>query len=115
MTAGIPCLSIDAARDLLGAVAGAGISGHRHDSLRAVHVGFERVSPKASTVPHSAVMNTIDALNEWFEIGSDDRALALSRAWEFDLSVFDIFAMFSAGGDSGRDRLRAEVSRPRCG
>jgi mycobactin phenyloxazoline synthetase len=53
--------------------------------------------PKGVDVPHSAAMNTIDAVNEWFEIGSNDRALALS-ALEFDLSVFDIFAMLSAGG-----------------
>lgn len=53
--------------------------------------------PKGVEVPHSAAMNTIDAVNEWFEIASNDRTLALS-ALEFDLSVFDIFAMLSAGG-----------------
>ncbi len=62
--------------------------------------------PKGVEVPHSAAMNTIDAVNEWFEVGNTDRALAVS-ALEFDLSVYDIFGMFSAGGavavvDSGQ-------------
>ncbi|PBJ28146.1 hypothetical protein BI294_26425 [Mycobacterium avium subsp. hominissuis] len=52
--------------------------------------------PKGVEVPHSAAMNTIDALNEWFAVDGDDRALALS-ALEFDLSVYDIFGMFSVG------------------
>ncbi|QLK92878.1 amino acid adenylation domain-containing protein (plasmid) [Mycobacterium avium subsp. hominissuis] len=52
--------------------------------------------PKGVEVPHSAAMNTIDALNAWFAVDGDDRALALS-ALEFDLSVYDIFGMFSVG------------------
>ncbi|MFE3758263.1 amino acid adenylation domain-containing protein [Nocardia tengchongensis] len=53
--------------------------------------------PKGVEVPHRAAMNTIDDLNERFGIGVDDRALALS-ALEFDLSVYDIFGLLSAGG-----------------
>ncbi|GAB0105418.1 non-ribosomal peptide synthetase [Nocardia sp. JMUB6875] len=53
--------------------------------------------PKGVEVPHRAAMNTIDDLNERFGIGTADRALALS-ALEFDLSVYDIFGMWSAGG-----------------
>lgn len=53
--------------------------------------------PKGVEVPHRAAMNTIDDLNERFEIGAGDRALALS-ALEFDLSVYDIFGLLSAGG-----------------
>nr|WP_084528318.1 non-ribosomal peptide synthetase [Nocardia crassostreae] len=53
--------------------------------------------PKGVEVPHRAAMNTIDDLNERFGIGVADRALALS-ALEFDLSVYDIFGLFSAGG-----------------
>ncbi|GAB2529045.1 non-ribosomal peptide synthetase [Nocardia heshunensis] len=53
--------------------------------------------PKGVEVPHRAAMNTIDDLNERFEIGAEDRALALS-ALEFDLSVYDIFGLLSAGG-----------------
>jgi mycobactin phenyloxazoline synthetase len=53
--------------------------------------------PKGVDVPHSAVMNTIDAVNEWFTVSSNDRVLALS-ALEFDASVYDIFGMLSVGG-----------------
>ncbi len=63
--------------------------------------------PKGVEVSHAAAVNTIDDLNARFEIGSDDRTLALS-ALEFDLSVYDIFGPLSAGGavicprDTGR-------------
>ncbi|MCV7353266.1 non-ribosomal peptide synthetase [Mycobacterium parmense] len=53
--------------------------------------------PKGVEIAHRAAMNTIDAINGWFGIGAGDRVLALS-ALEFDLSVHDIFGMFSAGG-----------------
>ncbi|GGK58768.1 non-ribosomal peptide synthetase [Nocardia camponoti] len=53
--------------------------------------------PKGVEVSHHAAMNTIDDLNDRFGIGADDRALALS-ALEFDLSVYDIFGLLSAGG-----------------
>ncbi|MFD3744325.1 amino acid adenylation domain-containing protein [Nocardia sp. NPDC058633] len=53
--------------------------------------------PKGVEVPHRAAMNTIDDLNERFDLGPSDRALALS-ALEFDLSVYDIFGLLAAGG-----------------
>ncbi|RAS65120.1 mycobactin phenyloxazoline synthetase [Lentzea atacamensis] len=53
--------------------------------------------PKGVEVPHRAAMNTIDDLNERFGIGPSDRCLAVS-ALEFDLSVYDVFGLLSAGG-----------------
>ncbi|MFI6171260.1 amino acid adenylation domain-containing protein [Nocardia sp. NPDC051052] len=53
--------------------------------------------PKGVDVPHSGAMNTIDAVNIWFEVGARDRVLGLS-ALEFDASVYDMFGMFSVGG-----------------
>ncbi|MBS9534549.1 amino acid adenylation domain-containing protein [Mycobacterium sp. M1] len=53
--------------------------------------------PKGVEVSHRAAMNTIDALNDRFGVGAADRALGLS-ALEFDLSVYDVFGMFAAGG-----------------
>ncbi|MFC9892663.1 amino acid adenylation domain-containing protein [Nocardia sp. NPDC127579] len=53
--------------------------------------------PKGVDVPHRGAMNTIDAVNEWFEVGEHDRVLGLS-ALEFDASVYDMFGMFAVGG-----------------
>ncbi|WP_331767528.1 amino acid adenylation domain-containing protein [Embleya sp. NBC_00896] len=53
--------------------------------------------PKGVEVPHRAAMNTIDDLVERFALGPADRALGLS-ALDFDLSVFDVFGLLSAGG-----------------
>jgi mycobactin phenyloxazoline synthetase len=53
--------------------------------------------PKGVDIRHAGAMNTIDALNDWFGIGTEDRVLGLA-ALEFDLSVYDIFGLLSAGG-----------------
>ncbi len=53
--------------------------------------------PKGVDIRHAGAMNTIDALNDRFGIGAGDRVLGLA-ALEFDLSVYDIFGLLSAGG-----------------
>ncbi|HVW44152.1 MAG TPA: amino acid adenylation domain-containing protein [Amycolatopsis sp.] len=53
--------------------------------------------PKGVEVPHRAAMNTIDDLNERFEVSEKDRCLAVS-ALDFDLSVYDIFGILGVGG-----------------
>ncbi|OKI71751.1 non-ribosomal peptide synthetase [Micromonospora sp. CB01531] len=65
--------------------------------------------PKGVRVPHRAARNTLGDLVRRFAIGPDDRVLAVS-ALDFDLSVFDMFALLGAGGavvtiteDSRRD------------
>jgi mycobactin phenyloxazoline synthetase len=67
--------------------------------------------PKGVEVPHRAAMTTIDDLIGRFGIGPADRTLALSGL-DFDLSVFDLFALLSAGGAvvtlSGDDRRDVE-------
>ncbi|MGC5256000.1 amino acid adenylation domain-containing protein [Gordonia sp. DT218] len=54
-------------------------------------------TPKGVEVPHRAAMNTIDDINDRFSVGPDDRSLTVA-ALEFDISVYDIFGLFSAGG-----------------
>ena len=53
--------------------------------------------PKGVTITHRSVMNTIDAVNNRFNISEKDRVLALSEL-SFDLSVYDIFGMLNVGG-----------------
>lgn len=53
--------------------------------------------PKGVEISHAAASNTIDAINERFGIGPDDRVLTVS-ALEFDLSVYDMLGLLSAGG-----------------
>ncbi|BBZ40479.1 non-ribosomal peptide synthetase [Mycobacterium conspicuum] len=94
--AGIACLSIDAARAHPEPLTAAVFP----DTTQIAYVIFTSGStgqPKGVEVAHGAAMNTIDAVNDWFGVGSADRVLALS-ALEFDASVYDIFGMFSVGG-----------------
>lgn len=54
-------------------------------------------TPKGVVMSHAGAWNTIRTINERFAVGPGDRVLALSDL-SFDLSVYDIFGMLSAGG-----------------
>ncbi len=54
-------------------------------------------SPKGVMIDHRAAANTIDDINERFDVTSKDRVLALSSL-SFDLSVYDLFGMVAVGG-----------------
>lgn len=65
--------------------------------------------PKGVEISHLAAVNTIDTINEQYHVNCGDKILAVS-SYDFDLSVYDIFGMLSAGGtlvlikeDSRRD------------
>jgi amino acid adenylation domain-containing protein len=67
--------------------------------------------PKGVMIDHRGAVNTILDINERFQVGPQDRVLALS-AFTFDLSVYDIFGLLAAGGtivlpdkDAARDPL----------
>ncbi|KOY81489.1 amino acid adenylation domain-containing protein [Lysinibacillus macroides] len=53
--------------------------------------------PKGVAMSHAGAMNTIEDINRRFCITNSDRVLALSKL-NFDLSVYDIFGLLSAGG-----------------
>jgi len=53
--------------------------------------------PKGVEIAHRAAVNTVDDISERYAIGPDDRVLAVSSL-DFDLSVYDIFGLLSAGG-----------------
>lgn len=53
--------------------------------------------PKGVVISHRAAFNTVADINRRFNINQDDRVLGLARL-DFDLSVYDIFGLLSAGG-----------------
>lgn len=53
--------------------------------------------PKGVEVPHRAAVATLTDLIHRYQLGSDDRSLMVSSL-EFDLSVFDVFALLAVGG-----------------
>ncbi len=54
-------------------------------------------TPKGVAITHEAAMNTILDINARFDISDKDKAIAVSEL-NFDLSVYDLFGMFRAGG-----------------
>lgn len=54
-------------------------------------------TPKGVMIPHLGAVNTIVHLNRMFNIGPEDRVLAVSDL-TFDLSVYDLFGMLASGG-----------------
>jgi amino acid adenylation domain-containing protein len=53
--------------------------------------------PKGVMIDHRGALNTVIDINQRFEVGPEDRVLALSSL-SFDLSVYDIFGTLGAGG-----------------
>ncbi len=53
--------------------------------------------PKGVEITHGAAMNTITDINSRFGVSAGDRVLAISSL-DFDLSVYDIFGLLTAGG-----------------
>ncbi|ABW31348.1 non-ribosomal peptide synthetase [Acaryochloris marina] len=54
-------------------------------------------TPKGVMISHRNVVNVITHTNQRFQVGEQDRMLALT-ALNHDLSVYDIFGLLSAGG-----------------
>jgi len=54
-------------------------------------------TPKGVSICHQGALNTCIELNQRYHVGASDRVLALSGL-HFDLSVYDIFGLLSAGG-----------------
>lgn len=53
--------------------------------------------PKGVVITHRAALNTIEDINQKFNINSNDKILGLAKL-SFDLSVYDIFGILSVGG-----------------
>lgn len=53
--------------------------------------------PKGVEISHSGAWNTVSDINCRYQVGRTDRILAVASL-DFDLSVYDIFGLLSAGG-----------------
>lgn len=54
-------------------------------------------TPKGVVIEHKAAVNTLLTVNRMHHISAEDRSIMLSELY-FDLSVYDLFGMFYAGG-----------------
>ncbi|MGW4070515.1 amino acid adenylation domain-containing protein [Nocardia grenadensis] len=55
--------------------------------------------PKGVEIEHGQAMNTLEDLWDRYDLGAQDRVLAVA-AVDFDLSVFDLFGVLGAGGSA---------------
>ncbi len=79
---------------------GTEIAWHTGDPDRIAYVLFTSGStgePKGVEVSHDAAMNTVEFITRHFELGPQDRCLALSTL-ECDISVLDVFGTLATGG-----------------
>ncbi|MFY1623686.1 amino acid adenylation domain-containing protein [Micromonospora sp. WMMD735] len=87
-------------------------AGEPDDPAYVIFTSGSTGEPKGVQLSHRAAVNTVEDVNERFDIGDDDRVLAVS-ALDFDLSVWDIFGLLAVGGalalvaeDERRDATR---------
>lgn len=76
------------------------VSGNTSDTSAPAYIIYTSGTtgkPKGVVITHAAAMNTIYDINERFSIGKDDVFFGLANL-AFDLSVYDIFGAFTAGG-----------------
>ncbi len=86
--------------DIISIEADAEISVNRVDADTPAYVIYTSGStgkPKGVIITHKSALNTVIDINQRFDITKNDRVIALANL-AFDLSVYDIFGMFTAGG-----------------
>lgn len=67
------------------------------DPAYVIYTSGSTGTPKGVVIDHRGALNTVVDVNDRFGVGADDRVFGLS-ALSFDLSVYDIFGTFHAGG-----------------
>ena len=66
------------------------------DTAYIIHTSGSTGTPKGVMIQHTAVLNTLDDINQRFKVTADDRILGVS-ACGFDLSIYDLFGTWAAG------------------
>lgn len=62
-----------------------------------IHTSGSTGEPKGVVITHKAAVNTIEDINDRFQVSEKDKVLGLAQL-SFDLSVYDIFGVLSRGG-----------------
>ena len=73
------------------------IENNPEDTAYIIYTSGSTGEPKGVEMSHMAAMNTIVEILHMFNIGPTDSILNIS-AFDFDLAVFDIFGILTAGG-----------------
>ncbi|MCR4943342.1 MAG: amino acid adenylation domain-containing protein, partial [Clostridium sp.] len=71
---------------------------HPEDIAYVIYTSGSTGKPKGVIIKHSAAVNTIEDINERFEVGVEDKIIGLSSMC-FDLSVYDIFGSLTSGAE----------------
>ncbi|SES27047.1 nonribosomal peptide synthetase protein BlmIV [Lentzea xinjiangensis] len=95
--AGVRVVNLDIPADLDPRTAPPGVSVDPGDLAYVIFTSGSTGTPKGVMIDHRGAANTIDAVNERFAIGQDDRVLAVSSL-SFDLAIYDLFGLLAAGG-----------------
>lgn len=72
-------------------------SGKESDLAYIIFTSGSTGEPKGAAITHQAAVNTIEDINKRFKVRHNDTILGISE-FNFDLSVFDVFGILSAGG-----------------
>ncbi|MDY7096423.1 MAG: condensation domain-containing protein, partial [Acidobacteriota bacterium] len=80
------------------------------DIAYAIFTSGSTGTPKGVVELHEPVVNILDWVNQTFDVGPEDRLLWVT-ALSFDLSVYDLFGIFAAGG-TVRVASEAEIKDP---
>lgn len=73
------------------------IENNPKDTAYIIYTSGSSGEPKGVEMSHAAATNTIEEILRIWNIGVEDSVLSIS-AFDFDLSVFDIFGFLAAGG-----------------
>ncbi|MES2936776.1 MAG: non-ribosomal peptide synthase/polyketide synthase [Pseudomonadota bacterium] len=73
------------------------VRGPTTDLAYVIYTSGSTGEPKGVMIDHRGAVNTVLDINRRFGVGAEDRVLAISSL-SFDLSVYDLFGIFAAGG-----------------